>query len=389
MAKGARDRVLTDVARWAATLCLAVVVAAAGGTATRASASTTSTSSRAPNRTAKARVGTQTRYAAPVDLEGRSSGSVVSATVQGTCTAGSDVIANVSVYRCFAGHDVYDPCWAVVAPGAASAAAVLCLPAPWSKSAVKVVAPHLSAGISISPGEQGEPWGVRLTDHQECLAVQGARNQFRGTFVDFTCSAGPTTAPSLELLRGLDRHKPTWTYRSVERKGTTLSPGPVVDVQTAWYAGPSLAKVNDCRGSNVAVSVGARDTAPGHAGLTLLFRNTGSTACRFLGYPDVAGLDLRGRQVVQAKRTARGYLGGLPFGTRTPPVVVLAPGQTASAMVESTDVSRGAATGCAAYPALLVTPPNTSTATRVPQPLPSCSPLYIHPIVVGESGTSS
>lgn len=424
MAKRARDRTVTVVARWAATFGLAVVAAAGCSTAARSSAPTTSsspahastttvpgttagrttvpttggapTTSGTPGAGAERRPATETRYAAPTDGDARPLGSTpVSTTVSGTCVAGSDVVSNVSVYRCFAGQGVYDPCWAYVAPGAASASGVLCLPTPWSTSAVKVLAPDISAGISVSRDDLGAPWGVELTTHQQCLAVQGAHEEFRGQFIDFACSEGPTTGPSLELLGGANRDRPTWTYRSVVRTGTAFSPGPVVSVQTAWFAGPSPASTPaGCRGADVAVSAGRLSAAQGHVGLPLLFRNTSSAACSLSGYPGVAALDVHGHQVAQARRSPRGYLGGLPADARSPAVVVVPPGQTASALLEGTDArggaaSQGTATACAAYPALLVTPPNTSTSVRVRQPFPSCSAPDIHPVVVGESGTSS
>lgn len=405
MAKSTRDGVLSVVVRWAAAACLAA--AGAAGCSTRATSATLSAPTNPlssgrdvatlmsmtaglPGTTNAAVRPTETRYAAPVDGNGRELGSIkVSGTVSGSCTAGSDVIGNVSVYRCFAGNEVYDPCWASVTPGSASAGGALCLRAPWSTSAVKVVAHGISAGIKVSPTDQNAPWGVRLVTRQRCLAEQGAHGEFRGRFIDFTCTGGPATGSSLELLGGVNRDGPTWTYRSVVRSGTTLRPGPVVDVQTAWFAGPKpLGTTPRCQGSDLAVSAGPPRNAQGHIGLPVVFRNTGTMACTLFGYPRVAALDVKGRQVGQALRSPSDHLGGLPPGDTTPSAVLLAPGGTASALVDGTDVSHGAATACAAYPAILVTPPNTTRSVRLSQPLPSCSKLLVHPVVEGESGTS-
>ncbi|MBO0691973.1 MAG: DUF4232 domain-containing protein, partial [Acidimicrobiaceae bacterium] len=348
------------------------------------------TTSGAPTTGAQGHAATGTRYAAPVDANARPLGSItVSATVRGSCSTGSDVIGNVSVYRCFAGNGVYDPCWAFVSPGSASPPGVLCLPAPWSESAVKILAPHIAGGISVTGIDRSAPWGVELTTHQQCLAVQGAHSDFHGRFIDFTCSEGATTGPALELLRGADQGGPTWTYRSVERTGTVVRPGPVVSVQTAWFAGPPLVRTTaQCQSSHLAVSAGTLRTGQGHVGLTLLFRNTSPAACSLFGYPGVAALDVAGHQVQQAKRAPRGDLGGIRSDERTPSAVVLGPGQTASALLEGTERS-GAGNACAAFPALLVTPPNTSTSVRLTQPFPSCSTPSIHPVVIGVTGADS
>lgn len=125
----------------------------------------------------------------------------------------------------------------------------------------------------------------------------------------------------------------------------------------------------------------------GHVALPLLFTNDGTATCTLSGYPGVAALDSSGAQVAQAQRTPQGYLGGLEGYSGGPlPVVSLAPGQTASAMVEGTDNPAGTATSCVTYAALLVTAPDTTTSVRVDSALPGCSALEVHPVVEGTSG---
>jgi hypothetical protein len=82
----------------------------------------------------------------------------------------------------------------------------------------------------------------------------------------------------------------------------------------------------------------------------------------------------------------QGYLGGLPFGN-SPAVVELAPGETASALVEGTDVPSGTATSCSRYPALLVTPPDDTESVLVHIGMPGCSQIEVHPVVPGVTGT--
>lgn len=58
----------------------------------------------------------------------------------GRCEAGSDVMSGV--YRCFAGHGVYDPCWAE------SNTSVGCLPTPWSRRIVRI---NVTSALEVSP----------------------------------------------------------------------------------------------------------------------------------------------------------------------------------------------------------------------------------------------
>jgi hypothetical protein len=128
--------------------------------------------------------------------------------------------------------------------------------------------------------------------------------------------------------------------------------------------------------------------AAGHQGVVLLFVNHGPTSCVLFGYPGVAGVNSSGAQVVQAQRTLTGMMGGLAPGVATLPRVTLAPGQTASAVVEGTDVPSGTETSCPTYPSLLVTAPNTKVSVSVVQSLPGCSGLQVHPVVPGTSGST-
>jgi len=108
-----------------------------------------------------------------------------------------------------------------------------------------------------------------------------------------------------------------------------------------------------------------------------------------MGYPGVAALTTQGVQAQQAQRELNGYLGGLENST-TLPLVVLASGQTASALVEGTDNPVNGASSCPSYPALLVTPPGFTVSTKVSVGgFPGCSNLEVHPVVPGTSGQKS
>jgi Protein of unknown function (DUF4232) len=146
--------------------------------------------------------------------------------------------------------------------------------------------------------------------------------------------------------------------------------------------------VERCTFSQLSISLGQPGAGLGHEGAAILFTNAGTSECSLSGYPGVAALDSSGAQVQQAQRTPNGYLGGMETGSSTPPVVDLRAGAVASALVEGTDVPEGTATSCATYPALLVTPPTSSRSVKLTLSLPGCSPLQVHPVVSGTTGST-
>ena len=151
-----------------------------------------------------------------------------------------------------------------------------------------------------------------------------------------------------------------------------------------------------CTNSQVTVTDSGGGAGLGHVNQILLFTNNSSAACTLTGYPGVAGLNASGQQQVQARRTLGGYMGGLSPGTRTLPLVSLAPGRSASAIVEGTDNPLGPQP-CPHYPFLLVTPPNLTEQVRLkvsglgtqPPGLPGCTTIQVHPVVPGSTGTAT
>jgi hypothetical protein len=155
---------------------------------------------------------------------------------------------------------------------------------------------------------------------------------------------------------------------------------------TSTTTAPANGLARPCRDGQISVSGAFGGAALGHEGQILLFTNSSQSSCTMGGYPGVAALDAQGHQVAQAERSLSGYLGGLDNGATTPPIVVVTPGQSVSALVEGTDIPVAPATSCPSYPALLVTPPNLTLSVRLPFDLVGCSPIEIHPVVPGNSG---
>jgi hypothetical protein len=143
--------------------------------------------------------------------------------------------------------------------------------------------------------------------------------------------------------------------------------------------------VSACMSAQIATT-STDNSGMGHIGVVLIFRNSSTQSCRLQGYPGAAALDAAGHQVVQATRTLNGFFRALPAG-EGPPVVNLAPGASASAFIEGTDVPVNGATSCPTYPKLLVTPPNTFVSVPIDKAMPGCTPIQIHPVVPGTTGT--
>ncbi len=215
-----------------ALVCTACASTSTPPTTTTTAPATTTTST--PARTTK----TQVVFVAPVNSHGQPVKAVsVSQSLEGSCNAGSDSVGGpVTIYRCFAKTLVADPCWAA-ASAVVPTKTVLCMSAPWSTGAVKIV----TAGLPVAKPAKTDlniPWGVELTTGQRCLAAQGAHESHDGFVVDYYCGLGPRKGSSdLALLRGLDRDGPLWDYRSVELRGNTFTLGQIVQVKTAFYGG--------------------------------------------------------------------------------------------------------------------------------------------------------
>lgn len=168
---------------------------------------------------------------------------------------------------------------------------------------------------------------------------------------------------------------------------TSTTPATPSNGSTSTTVLPGQAKpaTPNCTFSQLSVTA-TGDSATGHIGVLLRFKNTETRTCALRGYPGVAGLNAEGRQVIQAIRTLHGFIPGVPTGLR-PPVVVLAGDQSGSAFVEGTDVPQGNDHECPNYPRLLVTPPNTTQSVTIDMSMPGCSPIQVHPVVPGTGGS--
>ena len=146
----------------------------------------------------------------------------------------------------------------------------------------------------------------------------------------------------------------------------------------------ATAQIRRCSLSSVSASASPAAVGLGHVGVVLIFTDKGrSPPCTVRGYPQVT---LSAHRVT---RTLLGYLGGLE-GTSVLPTVTLSPGQSASALLEGSDIER---TGhrCSRVTAVRVALPGSTSSTMVQlersNEMTVCGGLEVHPVVAGGSGT--
>lgn len=150
-------------------------------------------------------------------------------------------------------------------------------------------------------------------------------------------------------------------------------------------SGAPAGLVTRCTAARLAISTGPGSAGLGHQGTVIVFRNTGRIPCTLQGYPGVhLGPPAPGG--VDAARSLRGYLGGLPLEQQAPSRVALDPGGAASAAVEGTAVAPYPATSCPSYSSSLVTAPGSRTSIRLGLSAPACSTPQVHPVVPGRRG---
>ena len=145
------------------------------------------------------------------------------------CHDGSEAIG--AAYRCFGpDNGVYDPCWRYATQ--APTVAVLCLQDPFGRDVTALTARTLEPIEGEATRFGGaSPWGLRLADGLTCTLEQGARDQYRGRVIDYSCGR----RGELNVLRGLHRTNPLWTADTARWNGHAYEAGPTLAITTAVY----------------------------------------------------------------------------------------------------------------------------------------------------------
>ncbi len=230
--------------------------------------------------------------------------------------------------------------------------------------------------------------------HTGCRVRAGAGLALAGmAALAASCSSGPSTSGTTSTTTTPTTTPASTSTTSASTTSTSRATTTTSRSTTTTTGGSGTA--SRCTTAQLHVSTIGGDAAAGNVSAIIGFVNAGSSACTLNGYPGVAALNAQGQQVAQAQRVPSGMLGGLHNGSTTPPVVTLGAGQTASAVVEGSDVPSGTATSCASYPSFLVTPPAETHSVTVAastggsgssQGFPGCAPITVNPVVPGTSG---
>jgi hypothetical protein len=139
-----------------------------------------------------------------------------------------------------------------------------------------------------------------------------------------------------------------------------------------------------CTGSEIKVTAGQSSAGMSHDALPLVFTNASSRSCTMQGYPGAAIMS-GSTTVLNSTRSLNGYVGD-ERQLSSAPLVTLAPGTTASAMLEWV-VDAGETCYPGGSGKLEVTPPNTTSTTSLISLTAGsggvCASFEIHPVVSG------
>lgn len=103
----------------------------------------------------------------------------------GSCWTGSIAAPAPDTYRCFAGDQILDPCFAP--PGVTRPATVACIADPWSAAQVVRLTDPLP---QIQPQPGARPWALLLASGVRCTAVTGTVSSVAGVEMQYLCGGG-------------------------------------------------------------------------------------------------------------------------------------------------------------------------------------------------------
>jgi hypothetical protein len=109
----------------------------------------------------------------------------------GSCWTTSVAVARPLAYRCFAGGEILDPCFA----RARTARSVVCFVDPWTAGTRVTVARALPADELLISTTR--PWALELANGAHCVAATGVVGRVGSTVLLYRCGrAGASGGPS-------------------------------------------------------------------------------------------------------------------------------------------------------------------------------------------------
>jgi hypothetical protein len=104
----------------------------------------------------------------------------------GDCNSASFIVRG-DVFRCFDGNFIRDPCYHdLAASEQLDRDVVLCVPSPWSHSAVRLRADSLNDTGALPVG--APPWALELAGAVRCVFAEGATNVVAGRRLNYVCT---------------------------------------------------------------------------------------------------------------------------------------------------------------------------------------------------------
>jgi hypothetical protein len=139
----------------------------------------------------------------------------------GHCWTTSITAPTSGAYRCIAGNEIRDPCFA--SPKPTRPVEVACIADPWSRAEVLQV-----TGALPKPAPGGDaparPWALELGNGARCVAAGGMVPQIRGVNLGYHCGSGRDAGK-------LDTSAPVATAEYGDQRAETLR---TVMVTTIW-----------------------------------------------------------------------------------------------------------------------------------------------------------
>ncbi|HET9094725.1 MAG TPA: DUF4232 domain-containing protein [Solirubrobacteraceae bacterium] len=162
---------------------------------------------------------------------------------------------------------------------------------------------------------------------------------------------------------------------------TATDTGPQTDTTATKTSTTPGAVGTPCTAADLTPSYLGSNGATGTIVLGFAVKNTGSTPCHTYGWPGVAFLSSTGAQLpTHATRTSGDVVGSTPAN-----VLTLAPGQTASFRMVTSDMATGGGT-CPTAAALQIIAPDDTATMKVPVPsIAACGKGTVSPLLPGTS----
>jgi hypothetical protein len=127
--------------------------------------------------------------------------------------------------------------------------------------------------------------------------------------------------------------------------------------------GAPAAAPGSCSDADLTVTNGPIESASTMRRVVLSFKNTSSNTCHLVGYPDANLVTAAGGVLVHVENRP----------ALAAHLLTLAPGDVATADVESYAIETGTGNACPREGTLVVTPPGDSVSHELPVALPICS----------------